>query len=164
MSTRHFSGGSPSKVTPRWPWGTTYSIVGWMNIHLPPVWTFTRGLLGFDQHSQIHEFPQPPHDLPPNGGFYVGSIPQHGLSIPGTERPGGASEARAEGWRSYLGSDVLFGPCAEESSGTSQVIGRIPIIYIYIYIHIRVYIYIHTCIYIYIYVIYIYIYIFYVPG
>ena len=32
-----------------WPWGTTYgSILGWMNIHLPPILMFTRVFLGFD--------------------------------------------------------------------------------------------------------------------
>ena len=37
----------------KWPWGITYgSIVGWMNIHLPPILMFT-GLQGFD--------PQPNH-------------------------------------------------------------------------------------------------------
>ena len=34
---------------PSWSWGITYgSILGWMNIHLPPLLMFTRGFLGFD--------------------------------------------------------------------------------------------------------------------
>ena len=34
--------------------GITYgSILGWMNIHLPPILMFTRGLLGFDNRRQM---------------------------------------------------------------------------------------------------------------
>ena len=40
----------------KWPWGITYgSMLGWMNIHLPPTLMFTRGTY-FVTHSQIIAF------------------------------------------------------------------------------------------------------------
>ena len=45
----HWLPESPSLQFPVWPWGKTYgSILGWMNIHLPPILMFTRGTGLFD--------------------------------------------------------------------------------------------------------------------
>ena len=42
----------PSRLI--WPWGITYGSILGMNIHLPAIWMFTRGFLGFDNHSHFN--------------------------------------------------------------------------------------------------------------
>ena len=63
-----------------WPWGITYdSILGSMNIHLPPILMFTRGFLGFD--------PQPYLflccDREMKAGLDAG-LPEHVISVQST--------------------------------------------------------------------------------